>query len=179
MLPINTYSYSYTQTRAGVLDIHFELFLRCANIPDKRIKKILQSVDNRELSAVGIYLESGNCRIAEVEFRIDWEEHQRQVNANGELFDTECPGWKDGVAPEAYILVQRLCERAKEMELPVRSWIRVSPHILKNPAKHRSICDALGYNFGSSVPPWKTSPVEKPWQINYLSEATAISREVY
>ena len=116
VLPINTYSYSYTQTRAGVLDIHFELFLRCANIPDKLIKKILQSVDNRELSAVGIYLESSNCRIAEVEFRIDWEEHQRQVNANGELFDTECPGWKDGVAPEAYILVQRLCERAKEMQ---------------------------------------------------------------
>lgn len=48
-------------------------------MPKSDIKKLLKAVDNKELSAVGIYIEDGGYRIAEVEFEIDWDEHQRMI----------------------------------------------------------------------------------------------------
>ena len=104
-------------------------------MPKSDVKKLLKAVDNKELSAVGIYIEDGGYRIAEVEFEIDWDEHQRMIGVYGTQFNTDLPGWDNGVSPEAYIAAQRLVEAAKQMGKPVRSWIRVSPSVRNNPAR--------------------------------------------
>lgn len=178
VIQINTYtnSYTYTRTRIGVIDDHFELFLTCAEMSKNDIKKILEAVDNKELSAVGIYIEDNNYRIAEVEFEIDWDEHQHLIGVYGTQFDTDLPGWDNGVSPEAYVAAQRLVAAAKQMGKPVRSWISVSPSVYDNPAWHKAVCDNLGYSCGSTVPPWKDEPITQSRSVTYLPEAKITQR---
>ena len=180
MILINTYtnSYTYTRTRIGVIDDHFELFLTCAKMPKSDIKKLLKAVDNKELSAVGIYIEDGGYRIAELEFEIDWDEHQRMIGVYGTQFNTDLPGWDNSVSPEAYIAAQRLVEAAKQMGKTVRSWIRVSPSVRNNPARHKAVCANLGYVYGSTVPSWKDEPITQSRNVNYLPEAKVTQRTI-
>lgn len=172
----STCTSTFTRTRLDVLDDHFELFLRCSNMEDSDVEKMLLSVEKHELDAVGIYLQEGEYRISEVEFCIDWDKHIEMVRLSGELFDTDIGGWKEGVAPEAYIPVQRLVQLAKERKLKVRSWIRVSRYIREHPAEHKRVCEELGYNYGSSVAPWKYPPKEKARQISGLEEGQITTR---
>ena len=174
----NTYTnpYTYTRTRIGVIDDHFEMFLKCANMSKSDIKKFLAAADNKELSAVGIYIEDGGFRIAEVEFEIDWDEHQRMIGIYGTQFDTDLPGWDNGVSPEAYIAAQRLVKAATDMSKPVRSWIRVSLSVRRNPEKHKTVCNNLGYLYGGTVSPWKHEPVSQTRNVNYLPEAKVTQR---
>lgn len=172
----STFTKSYTRTRIDVLDDHFELFLRCSNMKDADVDKMLLAVERQELDAVGIYLQEGNYRISEVEFSIDWEKHNEMVRLSGELFDTDIGGWKNGVAPEAYISVQKLVQLAKERKLKINSWIRVSSYIREHPSEHKRVCENLGYNYGGSVPPWKYPPKEKARQISGLEEGKITTR---
>lgn len=175
---INTYTnpYTYTRTRIGVIGNHFELFLTCSEMEKSDIKKLLKAADNKELSAVGIYIEDDGYRIAEVEFEIDWDEHQRMVGVYGSQFNIDLPGWDDGVSPEAYIAVQHLVDAAKEMGKPVCSWIMVSPSIRNNPTRCKAVCDYLGY--GGTVPAWKDTPITQSRNVNYLPEAKVTQRVI-
>ncbi len=152
--------------------------MTCANMPKRDIKKLLKAVDNKELSAVGIYIEDDDYRIAEVEFEIDWDEHQHMIGACGTHFNTDLPGWDNGVSPEAHIAAQRLVEAAKQMGKPVHSWIRVSPSVRNNPARHKTVCDNLGYSYGSTVSPWKDKPITQSRNVNYLPEAKVTQRTI-
>lgn len=178
MFAIKTYtdSYSYTRTRIGVIDDHFEMFLRCSDFSDHDVELFLEAVENKELSAIGIYIEDDGYRIAEVEFEVDWDEHQRMIGTCGHYFDIDISGWKDGVSPEAYVTAQRLVTAAKKENKVVRSWIRVSPEVRRDEAKHKAICEKLGYCFESSVSPWKNPPIEQERSVNNLQEAKVIRR---
>ena len=140
------------------------------------ISKFLTAVENKELSAVGIYIEDAGYRIAEVEFEIDWDEHQRMIGECGTQFNIDLPGWDKNISPEAYIAVQHLVSAAKEMRKNVRSWISVSPAVRSDPNKHKKVCDTLGYSYGSHVSPWKNEPVVQSRNINYLPEAKITQR---
>ena len=109
-----SYTQSFTKTRISVLDDHFEMFLRCANMSDAEVEKLLNAVEKHEIEAVGVYLQEGEYRIAEVEFNVNWEKHQTLLQLSGDLFDTDIGGWKDGVSPEAYIPVQHLVKASKK-----------------------------------------------------------------
>lgn len=169
---------TYTKSRINVIEDHFELFLRCANLKDEEIKKILISVEKHELKAVGIYILEDNARVAEVEFEVDWKEHMEIVNVSGDMFDTDLPGWKDGTAPEAYVAVSRMVKYAKEENLGISSWIRVSDFIHQYPEEHKRVCRELGYNYGGSVEEWKFKPKEKTRKIEGLAEAKITSRQI-
>lgn len=142
------------------------------------IKRLLKAVDNKELSAVGIYIEDNNYRIAEVEFEIDWDKHQHMIGTYGAQFNTDLPGWNNGVSPEAYIAAQHLVEAAKQMGKTVHSWISVSPAVYNNPVKHKEVCDNLGYSYGCTVPPWKNEPITQRRSVNYLPEAQITQRTI-
>ncbi len=167
---------TYIRSRLDVLDDHFELFLRSSNMADSDVEKMLAAVERHELEAVGIYLEEGSYRISEVEFCIDWNKHTEMVRCFGNMFNTDIGGWKHGVAPEAYIPVQKLVKLATDRKLRVRSWIRVSGWIRANPQEHKRVCEELGYAFGSSVSPWKNPPKEKTRQISGLEEGRITAR---
>lgn len=171
-----TNSRTYTYTRIGVINNHFELFLKCAEISKSNIKKLLKAADNNELSAVGIYIEDDGHRIAEVEFQVDWDEHHKMVGTYGAYFDTDIPGWENGTAPEAYMAAQHLVLAARKLKKPVRSWIIVSPAVHSSPDWHKKICSQLGYSYGSRVPDWKNPPITQTRPISFLPEAKVITR---
>ncbi len=173
----STYTKTYTKPRIDVLEDHFEMFLRCAGMNDKDVEKFLHAVEHHELQAVGVYIEEENYRIAEVEFEVDWNTHVELTRISGNIFDTDLPGWKDGVAPEAYVAVSRLAKAAKAQNLKLRSWIRVSQRVRESPNDHKRVCEELGYLFGSTVNPWRNPPTERARQIEGLAEAKVISRE--
>ncbi len=98
------------------------------------------------------------------------------IQLSGELFDTDIGGWNQGVAPEAYVPVQRLVKIAKEKNLTVRTWIMVSDEVRKFPTEHKRVCKYLGYSYKGSVAPWKYPPKEKTRQVNGLEEAQVVTR---
>lgn len=169
---------TYTKSRINVIEDHFELFLRCANMNDKEVEKFLCAIGKHELKAVGIYIKENGYRIAEVKFEIDWDEHLELQTIHGELFDTDLPGWKDGVAPEAYVSVSRLAKYAKEQNLEVCSYITVSDYIRKNENEHKRVCKELGYNFGGGVSNWKSTPKEQTRKIEGLPEAKITRKQI-
>jgi len=172
----NTNSYSYTRIRIDVINNHFEMFLRCSDFSDHDVDLFLEAVENKELCAIGIYIVDAGYRIAEVEFEIDWDEHQQMIETYGYYLDTDIPGWKNGISPEAYVPAQRLVKFAKKEKKVVHSWIRVSPDVRRDKAKHKAVCKKLGYSFESSVPPWKNPPIEQERYINNLQETKVTSR---
>ncbi len=174
----NTNTKTYITTRINVIEDHFELFLRCANMNDDEVEKFLCAVEKKELNAVGIYIMEGKYRIAEVRFEIDWDKHVELESICGRLFDTDLPGWKDGTAPEAYVAVSRLVKYAKKQNLNICSYITVSDFIRRNENEHKRVCNELGYSYGRSVPDWKDSPKEQIREIVGLSEAKIISKQI-
>lgn len=174
----NTDTVTYTKSRINVIEDHFELFLRCGNMNDEEVEKILCAVEKHELSAVGIYIVENNYRIAEVRFEIDWDEHLELETICGNLFDTDLPGWKDGVAPEAYVAVSRLVKFAKEQKLKIRSYITVSDFIKKKEDEHKRVCDELGYNYHGNIEEWKSTPKEQTRKIEGLPEAKVRSKQI-
>lgn len=96
--------------------------------------------------------------------------------AFGTQFDTDLPGWDNGVSPEAYIAAQRLVDAAKQLGKIVRSWIRVSPSIYNDPARHKAVCKNLGYVYGSKARSWKGEIITQIRNVNYLPEAKVIQR---
>ncbi len=178
MVRTTTDTKTYTKARINIVQDHFELFLRCGGMNDEVVDKFLRAVEKRELEAVGIYIKRDGYRIAEVEFQIDWEEHLELTHVYGDIFDADLPGWKDGVAPEAYVAVSRLTKEAKKQNLCVNSWIRVSGSIRKSEKEHKRVCDELGYSFNSSPPKWKEEPYENCRSIEGLAEAKVTTRQI-
>lgn len=147
----HTSTKTYTTTRINVIDDQFELFLRCSGMDDDKVEKFLEAVNNHELESIGIYIMEDGERIAEVEFEVDWEKHLEEIKVYGEIFDTDLPGWKDGVAVEAYVAVSRLSKAAKERGVNIKSWIRVSKEVEQSEEKHKELCERLGYNYYGSL----------------------------
>lgn len=174
----NTDTATYTKSRINVIEDHFELFIRCANMNDEEVEKFLSAVEKHELSAVGIYIVENKYRIAEVRFEIDWDEYLERETICGDLFDTDLPGWKDGVAPEAYVAVSRLVKFAKEHSLGIRSYISVSDFIRENEDEHKRVCKELGYAYGERVEDWKSTPKEQTREIEGLPEAKVKSKQI-
>lgn len=178
MIRTTTDTNIYTKARINIIQEHFELFVRCGGMNDKEVDKLLQAVEKRELEAVGIYIEENGYRIAEVEFQVDWEEHLELTHVYGDIFDADLPGWKEGVAPEAYVIVSRLAKEAKKRNLSVNSWIRVSDSIRISEKEHKRVCDELGYSFDSPPPKWRDEPHENSRSIEGLKEAKVTTRHI-
>lgn len=178
-MPITvTNTYTYTKPRVEVLGDQVEFFVRCMGVGEELVQKFLNAVKKHELKAIGVYLKEDEGIIAEVEFRIDWDKHKELINITGEFFDTDQPGWKDGISVEVYVYVSRLVKFARENSMEVFSWIIVSDEIMSNPKKHKLLCDELGYEYGKSIPEWKRAPTEKKVSIEGLEEGMVAVRQI-
>lgn len=175
-MAVQTNSFTYTKARIEVLEDHFQLFLKNAGMSNAQIDLMTESVLNQELEAVGIYAEDNEGRILEVEFLVDWEEHNQLVSKNGSMFNTDLPGWEDGLAPEATLAVRRLVQKARKNNWAIRSWIRVSSSIRRNPSNHKAVCDKLGYQYYGTVAGWKKNPQEMSRKVLDMEEATVTQR---
>lgn len=174
----NTHTHTYTKPRSEVVRDQFEIFLRYTDMGTTRRDSLLASIGRGELAAIGAYLEQGGRRFMEVEVEIDWKFHAQLKNAEGDLFDTDLPGWEEGGSPEINQYARQLSRIAKQLGLTVRHWIRVIPEIRSEPSRHKALCDALDYSFGSTVPPWRDgTPRERAVSVLDLPETTIYERE--
>lgn len=172
-----TYTNAYTLPRMDILACHFEMFLRCINTGESEIQKIVGAVKRRELEAIGIFIQKNGYRTHEVEFAVDWNAYDQQVQMKGEVFNWDIGGWQDGVSVEAYTLAQRMRNLAKQTNATFSSWIRVSPSVRANPVRHQQLCREIGYSFDRHPVPWQSAPREDRLKINYLDEASLIVRQ--
>lgn len=178
MANTTTHTFTYTKPRAEVVRDQFELFLRYTGMAEAHRETLLASIDRGELAAIGAYLENDGFRFMEVEVEVDWELHAQLKKAEGDLFDTDLPGWEEGGAPEINQYARQLSRIAKQLGLNVRHWIMVNAEIRSNAARHRALCDQLGYSFGSTVAPWKGgSPKERQVSVLDLPETKIHERQ--
>lgn len=169
----NTYTntHTYTKPRTEVVRDQFELFLRYTGMrPDAR-ERLLASIARGELEALGAYLERDGFRFMEVELEVDWELHAQLKRAEGDMFDTDQPGWEENASPEVNQYAHQISRIAKREGLRVRHWIRVNRDIRSDPTRHRALCESLGYSFGWTVPPWRgDGPKEREISVLDLPE---------
>ena len=174
----HTQTNTYTKPRIEVVRDQFELFLRYTGISSTRLDALLLSIERGELASIGAYLEKDGCRLMEVEVEVDWELHAQLKNAEGDLFDTDLPGWEENASPEVNMYAHRISRVAKDLDLKVRHWILVDRRIRADPEQHKKLCDSLGFSFKSSVPPWPDGkPSEKGINVLDLPEAKIYQRE--
>ncbi len=179
MAKVITNTYTYTKTRLSVIDDQFEFFFRCAGMSDAEVEKMLHAIELHQLKAVGVYIEENGYKTAEVELSVDWDMHNKIILKTGNTLNTDIAGWNDdGIAPEAYIPVQKVAKIAKEKGTTLRSWILVSNEVFSDKTKHKAVCDELGYSFGSSVPSFKEEINEKIRPVNEVEELTVATRVI-
>lgn len=173
-----TNTHTYTKPRTEVVRDQFELFLRYTGmqLPDR--EGLLASIARGDLAAIGAYLERDGFRFMEVELEVDWKLHAQLKRAEGDMFDTDQPGWEENASPEVNQYARQLSRIAKQEGLKVRHWIRVNRDIRSDPTRHKALCESLGYSFGSTVSPWQGgTPKEREISVLDLPETKIYERQ--
>ena len=167
-------SKTFTKTRLAAVQDQFDLMLRYASVDSGRRLVILRRISEKKVEGIGLYIEDGGYMYAEVSLVIDWARHNWLVNAVGSVFETRRPGWEDGVCPEVSVAANRIANAAKEMNKRIRVWIRFTEDVRRDPPEYRSLCDELGFSYGSSAPSWKDGYVTMGGECPDLPELSAI-----
>ena len=174
----HTHTHTYTKPRSEVVRDQFELFLRYTGMPPAERELILAAIARGDLDALGAFLERDGFRFVEVELTVDRKLHAQLKIADGDMFDTDQPGWEDNVSPEVNQYARQISRIAKRERLKVRHWIMVNSEIRANPKRHKSLCESLGFSFGSSPPPWPhATPREREIEILDLPEMKIYERQ--
>ncbi len=176
----NTYTntHTYTKPRTEVVRDQFELFLRYTGMRPNDRERHLLSLANGELEALGAYLERDGFRFMEVELEFDLDLHAQLKRAEGDMFDTDLPGWEENASPEVNQYARQISRIAKQEGLVVRHWIRVHREIRSNRTRYKALCDSLGYSFESTVPPWRgNAPKEREVSVLDLPETKIYERQ--
>jgi hypothetical protein len=174
---LKTFTFTETRTRAEAVVDQFDMFLQYAGIHRSTRTKLVAGIENRWMSAVGVYvLNRAGRRILEAEITVDWDQHVGLAR----LFPTiraDMPGWEEGAAPEISTIGRRFGQKAQELRTKPRYWVRFNQSVRENPIRHRELCQKLGVEYRSSVPDWAASPQGRAYTVPDLEEVNAALRE--
>jgi hypothetical protein len=174
---LKTFTFTETRTRAEAVVDQFDMFLQFAGIQERARTKLLAGVENRWLSAIGVYvLNRKGLRILEAEIKVDWDQHLGLAR----LFPTvraDLPGWEDGAAPEIRTIGRRFGQKANELGIKPTYWVRFNQSIRTNPARYRELCPKVGVVYNSSVPDWEAPPQGRMYKLLDLEEVNAAIRQ--
>lgn len=170
---MSTYTYSYAYTRAQALVDQVAVLFKAAGIDQDATTKVCYGVDERWLTAVGLYLKRGGDRVYEVEARINWSAHSDNASLD---FSTDLPGWEGTASPEAAILGARFAARAQAESLEPHYWVKFTPAITSDPARYSQLCPKVGVSYGSHPPAWAKSPTETTLRLQDLGEVGLAER---
>lgn len=177
-MPPSTYTSTKTITRTNAVTNEFEMFLRFSGLAATHRDRILAGVRERWLSHVGVFLLSDRGqRILEAEVSVDWEQHAGFASLSPTI-RTDLPGWEDGASPEIIVIGQQFGREAQEMGRDVHCWVRFAAEIRMDPRRHRSLCDAVGVVYQSTVPKWESDPEERSYTLVDLNEMRTTYRHV-
>lgn len=155
-----THTSTFTSSRLEVVAKQFERGLLSVGLSQKHIDKILASIKDKKLSAIGIYaLDSDNKRVAEVKISVDWTKHENQVGIFGEQFEYLGAINRDtGETPETKVYVNALVQLAKDNDFKLNCWICAANSVRRNSSDYKKLMKSLG--FGGKVEEWKSTPEE-------------------
>lgn len=168
-----TLTRAFTKPRIAVVEDQFDLMLRYSSMEKSQRQKILKRISERKVEGLGLYIEDEGYMLAEVSLVVDWGKHENFVRATGSLFETDRPGWEDGICPEVGVAANRIANEAKEQGKRIRVWIRFADDVRRNPSEHREMCDELGFKYEGSMPGWKNGYVEAGGKCPDLPELSA------
>ena len=156
-MSVQTYTYTWTQTRVETIQDQFRYLLIYANVSNKHIDKVVSAVGEKVIEAVGVYgCDNSKKRVIEVELRIDWALNAK-LTLTVPSITGGLPGWDGKQAPEIRVAGRRFADTANELKLSKSYWIRFTPAVLGKPALHNEWKRKL--NLGGTVPDWKNAPV--------------------
>ena len=164
---LSTYTYTHAYTRARAVVDQVSVLFHGVGINSSSTQKVCAGIEARWLDAVGLYLERSDRRVYEVEARINWTGHSDVAEL---AFSTELPGWEGSGSPEAVILGSRFSAVAKREGLIPRYWVRFTPAIHADPARHERLCSEVGVLYGSSVSSWAKTPTTRSLPLQDLRE---------
>ena len=164
---MSTYTYTHAYTRAQAVVDQIRVLYRLAGIADAATDKVCHGVEQKWLTAVGLYLERNDRRVYEIEARISWTAYADGPDVD---FSSELPGWEGTGSPEAVILGQRFAAVAKREGLSPRYWVLFTPAIRNNPTTHAALCPQVGVTYGSSVSDWAKTPTTRSLPLQDLRE---------
>lgn len=146
---MSLYTYTYAYTRAQAVVDQVSVLFTHAGIDSSRTTNVCRGVHERWLEAVGLFLKRNDSMVYEIEARISWSAHSDLAELE---FSTDLPGWEGIGSPEAIILGDRFAAVANKHGLAPLFWVRFTPAIRADPARHGQLCTELGV--GGSVPGW-------------------------
>lgn len=162
---MNTYTYTHTYTRAEVVVDQVSVLFARAGIDASDTARVVRGVNERWLDAVGLFLSRNGAMAYEIEARINWAAHSDLAELD---FSTDLPGWESNGSPEAIILGERFSGVATKHGLLRRWWVRFTPAILADPARHSQLCSVLGV--GGRLPEWERTPTTRSLTVQDLRE---------
>jgi hypothetical protein len=173
-MSLQTFTYTWTQTRLETIQDQFRYLLTYGNVSDKHIDRVVDGVSKKAVQAVGLFgCDNSGLRVIEVELRVDWalsaELTLRVPKITGGL-----SGWDGKQAPEVKVAGRRFANTAQELRLATNYWVSFVRGVLSSPALHTQWKQSM--NLGGSVPAWKSSPKERNETFLDLGEASVYMR---
>lgn len=150
-----TKTQTFTLTKTDVVLMQYQIALEYANVlTEKEKKNLLRAIHEQKIKCVGIYAyDSKNNRVAEVEIKIDWNQHN-QLLMHGETFDYTGGGFnhKTGEAAETKVYVDALVQLAHANKFKMSCWIILSEK-LSSKEKEETLRET-GF-LGGKPRPWR------------------------
>lgn len=175
-MSVYTRTFTLVKTRLESIEDQYAHFLQYGGVADDKAEMILLGIRNKWLVSVALYVaDSSGLRIAEVELRVDWSRHGELVLVEPTI-DLDLPGWSGTQSPEVKIAGRRFAQLAKELQLPVRYWVRFADSVVANARRHKELCPQVGVAYKSGVPAWKSKPQERGDNLLDLAEAEIVIR---
>jgi hypothetical protein len=172
---VYTRTYTIVKTRLESIEDQFAHFLRYGEMPEDKAEKILLGIRERFIGAVGLYVtDAAGLRIAEVALHVSWERHGELVLVRPTV-DLELPGWTETQSPEVKIAGRRFAELARELDRPVRYWVRMAASGGRGPG-YRQACSRVGADPDRVVEEWKSQPTDRSDCLLDLPEVQVVIR---
>ena len=95
---MSIYTYTHTYTRAEAVVDQVDLLFSEAGIDEIIRSRVCDTVNQRWLEAVGLFLKRDGNRVYEIEATISWGTYSDQADLS---FSTDLPGWAGRGAPES------------------------------------------------------------------------------
>lgn len=162
---MSTYTQTYAYTRAQAVTDQVSALFTHGGVDDNSTRKVCHGVEERWLTAVGLFLERPAGIVYEVEARINWRAHSDQADLD---FDSNLPGWENNGSPEAILVGSRFAAIAAKHGLAPRFWVRFTAEIAADPRRYQELCTELGV--GGQLPAWNGSPTARSMPLQDLRE---------
>lgn len=151
-----TYTTTLTFTQTDVVIMQYDIAFEYAGVlGEEQKKKVLKAIRDEKISAMGIYAyDSNRKRVAEVEIKVDWNEHNQIIQLYGEQFNYTGGGFnfKTGEAAETKIYVNKLVELANANNFTLSCWVRLVSSLSKS--EYEKTLNEIGFNGGMPAP-WR------------------------